>query len=99
LTENDTHKCLISYEFFPMTKILQELEQVERFEECNIILNTMNNYRERFKIVTDDIPTQYSKDFENEYYSYFKKLDDNLQLIARSNIEYYIADIKKRLLL
>lgn len=97
MTENDIHKCLISYGFFPMTLVLKELEQENRFEECNIILKAMLSYRERFKIVEDDIPTQWSEDFEKEYYSYFKKLDDKGELLARGNTDYYLRDIKNRL--
>ena len=97
MTELDVHKCLISYGFFPFTLILKDLEKDSRFEECSTILNAMNSYRQRFKIVEETIPTQWSKEFEDEYYSYFTKLDENLQLIAKSNIQWYLKDIKQRL--
>lgn len=97
MTTNDVQKCLISYGFFPMTLVLRELELAERFEECKIILGAMLDYRKRFTIVSEDIPTQYSKEFEQEYFSYFSKLDDKYELIAKSNLEYYVGDIKKRL--
>ena len=97
MIELDVHKCLISYGFFPFTLILKELEQDNKFEECSIILNAMKSYRERFKIVEDTIPTQWSKKFEEEYYSYFKNLDANGELIAKENVKYYCKDIKQRL--
>lgn len=97
MTENDIQKCLLSYGFFPMTLILKELEENEFFEECLLILNSMNNYRERFKIVEECIPTKYSKEFEKEYYSYFKKIDDNGVLLAKENIKYYLKEIKIKL--
>lgn len=97
MTENDIHKCLISYGFFPMSLVLKELEKENRFEECSEILKAMLSYRERFKIVEDDIPTQWSEEFEKEYYSYFKKLDTKGELLARGNTDYYLRDIKNRL--
>lgn len=97
MTENDIHKCLISYGFFPMTIILKELEDKEDYETCALILKSMNVYRERFKLVTDDIPTQWSKEFEKEYYNYFKKINSEGELLAKNNMEYYLKDIKERL--
>lgn len=97
MEENNIHKCLISYGFFPFTIILKELEEQDRFEECGIILRAMTSYRKKFKLVEDDIPTKWSDSFENEYYSYFKKIDENGILLAKSNILYYLKDIKQRL--
>ena len=97
MQENNIHKCLISFGFFPMTLILKELESEDRFEECISILNAMNTYRKKFNIVEDDIPTKWSESFEKEYYSYFSKLDINGELLAKSNMEYYLKEIKKRL--
>lgn len=97
MTKNDVQKCLVSYGFFPMTKVLIELESKNRFEDCALILEAMQEYRLKFHIVEDDIPTQYSKEFEKEYFSYFKKSDGEGELIAKSNLEYYIKDIKERL--
>lgn len=97
MTELDIHKCLISYGFFPMTLILKKLEEAERYEDCDIIINAMISYRERFKLVTDDIPTKWSVEFEKDYYSYFKKADSNGLLLAKQNIDFYIKDIEKRL--
>lgn len=94
MTEKDVHKCLISFGFYPMTLILKELEQDNRFEECKIILEAMNSYREKFKIVTEYIPTKWSKKFEEEYYSYFKTEDKSL---VDNAINYYTKDIKNRL--
>ena len=99
MTENDVHKCLIAYRFFPMTLILKDLEKDNQFEKCKIILDAMVSYIQRFKVVEDDIPTQWSKEFEEEYYSYFKKIDSNGVLLAKGNIDYYLSDIKKRLFL
>ena len=97
MTENDIHKCLVSYGFFPMTLILKELESENKFEDCALILKSMISYRERFKLVEDNIPTKWSEKFEEEYYSYFKNLDVKGELLAKGNMEYYIKDIKKRL--
>ena len=97
MTELDVHKCLISYGFFPMTLILKELESQDRFEECDIILKSMISYRERFKIVEDDVPTIWSQDFEIKYYSYFEKVDCNGVLLAKNNMDYYLSDISSRL--
>ncbi len=92
MTENDIHKCLISYGFYPMTLILKELEKENRFEECNEILKAMLSYRKRFTIVEDDIPTRWSKEFEKQYYSYF-----NNHPLVSSNMDYYLKDIRDRL--
>ena len=97
MLENEIHKCLIYFGFFPMTLIIKELEYQEKFEECCQILNAMNTYRKRFTIVEDDIPTQWSEKFEKEYYSYFKKLDDNGELLAKGNMNYYLKEIKQKL--
>lgn len=97
MTENDIHKCLISHGFYPMTLILKELEKENRFYECNEILKAMLSYRERFKIVEDYIPTQWSKEFEKEYFSYFKNVGDDGELLTKGNLEYYVKDIKVRL--
>jgi len=95
LTENDIHKCLLSYGIYPMTLILKELETENRFEACAFILKAVLSYRAKYVNIIDDIPTQWSEDFEKEYYDYFKS--DEHREIAKSNLEYYIKDIKKRL--
>lgn len=92
MTENDIHKCLISYGFFPMTLILKELEKDNRFLECEVILKSMLSYREKFTIVEYDVPTQWSEEFEKQYYSYF----DNHYLV-KENMTYYLKDIRSRL--
>lgn len=76
--EIDIHKCLISYGFYPMTLVLKELEKEEKYEECDTIFNAMTSFKEKFKIVEYNTPTSWSKDFEKEYLSYFKKTDKNL---------------------
>lgn len=95
MTDTNIHKCLVSYGFFPMTLILKELESIDEFEKCSVILSGMVSYREKFKIVEDSIPTSWSEEFEKEYYSLFKNNAD----IARNNMEFYLDDIKKRLCL
>lgn len=95
MTDTNIHKCLVSYGFFPMTLILKELESIDEFEKCSVILSGMVSYREKFKIVEDYGPTSWSEDFEKEYYSLFKKNAD----IAKNNMEFYLNDIKKRLCL
>ena len=97
MTELDVHKCLFSYGTYPMTIILHHLEVEDRFEDCKLILESMNSYRARFKHVTEELPTKWSKEFEKEYFSYFKKMNEEGQLIARENLEYYVRDIKQRL--
>ena len=97
MTENDVHKCLISYGFYPMTLIIKELEQQDRFEECLIIHSAMLVYRKRFTIVEDDIPTRWSEEFEKEYFSMFKVVSDSGRLLIEDNLEYYLKDIKRRL--
>jgi hypothetical protein len=92
MTENDIHKCLISHGFYPMTLILKELEKENRFLECEVIFKAMLSYREKFKIVKDDIPTQWSEEFEKQYYSYF-----NNHYLVKENIPYYLKDIRSRL--
>jgi hypothetical protein len=52
----------------------------------------MLSYRERFKIVKDDIPTQWSEEFEKHYYSYF-----NNHYLVKENMPYYLKDIRSRL--
>lgn len=94
MTEKDIHKCLISFGFYPMTLILKELEEQQRFEDCSIILNAMNSYRKRFYIVEDDIPTKWSEEFKKEYYSYFSN-----HPLVDNNMEYYLGEIKIRLAL
>lgn len=94
MTEKDIHKCLISYGFYPLTLILKELEHKNRFEECSIILNAMMSYRERFKLVEEDIPTKWSEEFKKEYYSYFSN-----HPLVDNNVELFLQDIRKRLAL
>lgn len=97
MTELDVHKCLLSYGFFPMTKVLKKLEKDERYEDCDVILKSMITYREKYKLVEDYIPTKWSQEFEYLYFSYFEKVDETEKLIAKGNLKYYIDDIKKRL--
>jgi len=52
----------------------------------------MLSYREKFKIVEDEIPTQWSEKFEEDYYNYFSN-----HYLVKSNMKYYIKDIKNRL--
>jgi hypothetical protein len=95
--ENDIHKCLVSYGFFPMTLILKELEEEENYEMCDVILKCMNTFSSRFKVIGDEVPTQWSQEFEDEYYGYFKNLNSEGELLAKDNIIYYLQDIRKRL--
>lgn len=97
MDKNSIQKCLLSYGFYPMTLILKELEAQDRFEECKEILDAMQDYRQRFSIVEDDIPTKWSEEFEKEYFSYFKNLDEHEELLIKSCLSYYIKDIKGRL--
>lgn len=99
MNEQDIQKCLISYGIFPMTKILKKLEKQQRFEECDIILKSMISYREKFHLTEDDIPTQWSQEFEDLYFSYFENIDETEKLIAKQNLKHYLEDIKKRLYL
>lgn len=92
MTENDLHKCLLAHGFYPMVLVLRELEKQERFEECTIILDAMNSYKERYNVEYD---TFYSKKLEEEYFSYYKEY--RFLELAKSNVEYYIKDIKNRL--
>ena len=94
MTKEAIKKCLTSYGFYPFTLILLELEEDDRFEECAQILSEMNDYREKFSIVEDDIPTMWSEKFEEEYYSYFKAVNRERM---KSNVEGYIKDIKNRI--
>ena len=94
MTEKDVHKCLISTGFYPMTIILQILEKENRFEECVFILESMNSYREKYKIVADEIPTQWSEEFRNQHYRFFKNADKSL---IDNSVDYYVKDIKNRL--
>lgn len=96
-TENDVQKCLLSYGFFSMTKILKELEEEDRFEECQAILDAMINFKERFIVFKDRLPLQWSEKMEQEYYKYFSNLTDEGELVAKQNLEWYLKDIKKRL--
>jgi methenyltetrahydromethanopterin cyclohydrolase len=95
MTENDVHKCLMSYGVFPMTTILKELEEQNRFEECHIIHSSILSYINRYPSIVGHIKTQWSKDFEKEYYAYFK--NEEYKQIAKENLEWYLKDIKKRL--
>lgn len=97
MTELDIHKCLFSYGTYPMTMILHHLEMEDRFEDCQLILDSMTSYKAKFKNVTDELPTKWSKEFEEEYFSYFKKISPEGELLAKGNLEYYIKDIMKRL--
>jgi hypothetical protein len=97
MTEMDVHKCLCSYGVFPMTKVLKKLEKEERFEDCNFILKSMISYREKYHLIKDDIPTKWSREFEDLYFSYFEKVDETAKLIAKGNLMYHICDIEKRL--
>lgn len=97
MKELDVHKCLISHGFFPMTKVLKKLEKDERYEDCDIILKSMLSYREKFHLVEDHIPTKWSQDFEDLYFSYFEKVDETGKLTAKGNLKFYVDDIKKRL--
>lgn len=94
MTEKEIHKCLISTGFYPMTVVLKDLEKQNRFEECAIILNAMKSYREKYKIVTDEIPTKWSEDFQKEYYSYFNTSDRDL---IDDIVSYHVKDIENRL--
>lgn len=97
MEELDVHKCLIIYGFFPMTKVLKKLEKEQRFEECDVILKSMVSYRTRIDLKQEDVPTQWSQEFEDLYFSYFEKVDETEKLIAKGNLKFYVDDIKKRL--
>lgn len=96
-TENDVQKCLLSYGFFSMTKILKELEEEDRFEECQAILDAMIAFKDRFSFFKEKLPLQWSEKLEQEYYNYFEKLTDEGELLAKKNLEGYLKEIKKRL--
>jgi len=95
MTELEIHKCLLSYGFYPMTLVLDQLESIEDYETCDKILKAMISYREKYKLVEEDIPTKWSKEFEKQYLSYYKNVDSDGQLLIIGNLEYYLNDIKK----
>lgn len=94
MLENDIHKLLLAYGLLPMNKVLSGLEAKERYEECFEIKSAIDTFKSRFRLALygdKDIET------EEEYYEYYKQYSDKCGEIIKSNMEYYIKEIKEKL--
>jgi hypothetical protein len=96
-SELDVHKCLLSYGFFPMLLILREKELKEEYLICAKIKNAIISFKENHPFLGEEYKTKYTEEIEKEYYSYFKRLTFEGELLAKKNIVYYLKDIKQRL--
>jgi len=96
MKENDIHKLLLSYGMLPVLKVLWELEEKEDYDNCIFIRDGINSFKSRFALVFSgdkEIET------EEEYYKYYLQYSDKCGEIIKSNLEYYIKEIKEKLLL
>jgi hypothetical protein len=94
MIENDIHKLLLSYGMLPMLSVLKELEVKEDYSNCVIIRDAVNSFKSRFSFVFSpekEIQT------EEEYLAYYENIKTGCSKIAKSNMQYYISDIKEKL--
>lgn len=95
IKENRYVQALFAYGIIPLTLLLEEYEQQEDYEECEIIcsaINYVNKYTEPH--MDDKLPTRYSKDLVHQLKSEFNKYGFKGN-IALHNTPHYIEQIKK----
>lgn len=95
IKENRYVQALFRYGIIPLTLLLEEYEQHENFEECEIIVSAIkyvNKYTEPH--VDDKLPTRYSSGLVQQIKSEFNKYGMKGN-IAMQNTPYYIEEIKK----
>lgn len=98
MTENDIHKCILSYGLMAFTKLLNELELQERFEECAVLFSALNSFLAKYPFIFEnDSFTKWSKEREDKYYEHLMEITKTDGTVAKSNMEFYIKDIKQRL--
>ncbi len=98
MTEQQIHKQLISFGNLPLTIVIRDLEEEERYLECAQIKNAIESYIMRFPFLAGEFSTVYSEELEDEYLDAFKHYCPDLVIpLARNTIYYYVAEIKKNL--
>jgi hypothetical protein len=84
-------KALYLYGFLTLTYLIEEYNQQQNFEECQLILEVLQEHNVKHEL---DLPTVYDKDS----ILYFKKCMQDLGYTGNTslgNIQYYVAEVKK----
>lgn len=92
MIEKDIHKLLLSYGMLPMLSVLKELEVKEDYSSCVIIRDAIDSFKSRFSFVFSP-----EKETEEEYLAYYENIKTGCSEIAKSNMQYYIKEIKEKL--
>lgn len=100
IKENRYVQAIFRYGIIPVTLLLQEYEEKEAFEECEIIYKAIYYMNKHLPLAEGEtpLPTKYNKealrDTLNEFQKYGYKGD-----IFKQNIPHYIEEIKKMITL
>ncbi len=97
MTQNDIHKCIISYGLYPLTLVIKELEDSESYEKCAEIKNAVEEYKRKFDYLKTGELERWSIELEMEYFNELTRITKTDGSIVKSNMEWYVKDIKKRL--
>lgn len=94
MKENDIHKLLLSYGMLAMLTVLKELEVNEEYGKCIPIRDAINSFKNRFYFV---FSAEKQLETEEDYINYYEDIKKGCGKIAKSNLEYYVEDIKEKL--
>lgn len=78
----------------PVYKVLSELEQKERYEECFELKKGIDSFKERFCFI---FSREKECETEEDYLNYYLQFSDKCGEIIKSNIKYYVKEIKQKL--
>lgn len=94
MKELDIHKLLLSYGMLPVLSVLKELEAKEDYDKCISLRDGINSFKERFYFAFSD---EKKIESEEEFYAYYENYSSKCSDIIKSNLEYYIREIKEKL--
>ena len=94
MKETDIHRLMLAYGALPLMEIIKELEAVEKYEECHMLKSAVDSFMNKYDL--SFLAEKRLKTVE-EYTQYYENLKKGCGKIAKSNIEYYIAECKEKL--
>lgn len=94
MKESDIHKLLLSYGMLPVLTVLKELEAKEDYEGCISLRDAISSFKNRFYFA---FSAEKRIETEEEFYNYYEKYSSQCSEIIKSNLEYYIREVKEKL--
>lgn len=94
MRELEIHKLLLSYGILPMITVLKELEDKEDYDKCISLRDAIHTYRTKYYFA---FSADKKIETEEDYEDYWNQFGKEYGRIAKSNMKYYIKEIKEKL--